>query len=155
MTLLPFNLYRKQLSVMALSTGFVFFGCLLLVTPAFVKDVGWPNSYLPFFELLLLSIFFAIWAVTGRWKRSGLWSVIMSAGIWLRVYQLDSIWNILLLISFGIVWEYYWHLTKPTSVWLIKFAPLTVSFSHVIVKGICRYQNRLSIPKFRRTLPSL
>ena len=112
MALLPYNPYRRQLTVMACATWMVFLGILLMIVPpAFVKDVAWRSSYLPFFILAFLGLFLSIWAVTGRWKRSSLWAGIVTVGLWLRVNQLDAPWNILLLVSFGCVWEYYWHLS--------------------------------------------
>ena len=116
MSLLPYNPYRKQLALMALSTWVVLFGCLMIVPPSFVKDVVWQSSYLPFFVLIILSLFWSIWSITGRWKRSGLWSIIATVGLWLKINQLDSPWNILLLLGFGGVWEYYWNLATDPSI---------------------------------------
>jgi len=107
---LPYNPYRKQLVLVALITWLVLCGTMMIVSPDFVRDVWWRNSYTPFFILLLLALFWSLWAITGRWKRSGLWTIILTTGIWLRTTQLDSIWNMMLLISFGVVWEYYWNL---------------------------------------------
>lgn len=107
---LPYNPYRKQLFVMATATWLVLVGLLIVVLPTFVENVIWYGSYLPFFLLLFLSLLWSIWGLTGRWKKSILWSFIVTTVVWLRVNQLDSPINFLLILGFGGVWEYYWHL---------------------------------------------
>lgn len=115
MSWLPFNPYRKQLALTTLVTWMVLWGLVMIVPPAFVKDVGWRSSYLPFFGLVLSGLYLGMWTVTGRWKRSGLRSLVVTVGLCLRVYQLDSAINLILLISFGGIWEYYWHISTDST----------------------------------------
>jgi len=109
---MPHFKYRRQIGLMAYVTWLMMASILMFVPPAFIQNVVWPESYLPFFIVLLLGCFWSFWAATGRWKRSMLWSLIFTAGVGLRVNQLDSWFNLLLLFGFGVIWEYYWHETK-------------------------------------------
>jgi len=112
MLALPHNPYRKQLLVMATGT-WVFFGLFLLyIRPQFVQNVGRENSYLPFFVIIFVGMLWSWWGITGRWKRSLLWSGIVALSVWLRVNSLLSIINVVLLLGFGGAWEYYWHLCR-------------------------------------------
>ncbi len=113
MLALPYNPYRKQLLTMAGGTWFVFGLILLLVRPMFVQNVGWRDSYLPFFVIWFLGAFWLGWGLTGRWKRSLLWSSIGLIAFWLRIHSLFTLINLGLLLAFGGVWEYYWHLCRP------------------------------------------
>lgn len=115
MGVLPHNPYRKQMLVMATATWITLALMLLFIQPTFLKDVGWKNSYLPFFVTLELALFWSIWGISGRWKRSGTWSGAGVLYVYLRVSQLDSWMNILLLFGFCFVWEYYWYLSKQPS----------------------------------------
>lgn len=104
---------RSALAYLGLITLLTLAGLVLLIEPAFVKDVWFPGSYLPFYMLLGLGCFWLMWAITLRWKRSLLWCVIMLVFVWLRINQLDLPWNLFLLIAFGLIWEYYWRIAKP------------------------------------------
>ena len=109
---LPHYPYRKQVLVMATATWIVFIWFVTMVDPLFVAHVGWKSSYLPLLILSFLAFGLTFWGITGRWKRSLLWTTIVTVAVWLRMNQLDSIVNLVLLIAFGAVWEYYWHSSK-------------------------------------------
>lgn len=112
---LPHNIYRKQALVAAIATWLAFIWLVLMVDPTFTANVGWKLSYLPFFILVSLAVCLTLWGLSGRWKRSGLWTLIITVGLWLRLNQLDSIINTVLLLAFGLVWEYYWKLSKANN----------------------------------------
>lgn len=109
---LPYHPYRRQALAAAVATWLLFVWLILVVDPSFVADVGWEYSYLPLLLLVLASVGLTLWGITGRWKRTGLWTLIIVVSLWLRINQLDSIVNLILLFSFGAVWEYYWRLSK-------------------------------------------
>lgn len=104
--------YRNQLFVATLVHGLLLVGLVVFVNPNFVMNIGWRQSYLPFLYIVFAFLFFLLWSITSRWKRSLLWSLILLSLLWLRINQLDEIVNIILLIVFGCVWEYYWKLSK-------------------------------------------
>jgi hypothetical protein len=114
MRVFPYNPYRKQMLVMAGGTWIVLLLQLLFIPPFFLKDVGWRDAYLPFYIMLALALFWSIWGISGRWKRSGTWSGAGVLLIYLRINQLDSWVNTLLLLGFCLVWEYYWYLSKQS-----------------------------------------
>lgn len=109
----PFK-YRIQVLLAAGITGCVLLCMFLFMEPDFVKDVIYPGSFGPFFILVWFTGFLGWWGISGRWKRSLLWNSIGVTAIGLRLYQLDTWFNWLLLICFGVVWEYYWKISKPT-----------------------------------------
>lgn len=109
---LPHHPYRKQALIAATATGLLTVWLVVMVDPAFVADVLWKSSYFPLLLLLFAFVSLTLWGLTGRWKRTGLWTLVITLSFWLRINQLDSIINMFLLIAFGIVWEYYWRLSK-------------------------------------------
>jgi len=111
MLALPFNPFRKQQVVLSIGTWFFVGMFLVFVRPSFVQNLGFPDSYLPLIVFIFLGLFWTLLSVSGRWKRSLLWSLLFIVGLWLRIFSLFSFIHLLLLLSFGIVWEYYWHLS--------------------------------------------
>jgi hypothetical protein len=112
---LPHHPYRLQAVVMALITWLVLAWVILMVDPTFIQDVGWKFSYAPFLLMIFAAVGLTFWSFTGRWKQAGLWTAIITTSVWLRINQLDSVINTVLLIAFGFVWEYYWRLSKTNS----------------------------------------
>jgi hypothetical protein len=110
---LPYYAYRRQTALMAGVTWFVLLIFILWFEPEFVRDVPVRNSYLPFFMLVFAFFYWTLLSLTGRWKRSLLWTFITTAVIWLRINQLTSLINLGLLLSFGVIWEYYWRYLHP------------------------------------------
>ena len=115
MGVFPYHPYRKQMLTMAGSSWFLLVLVVLFIQPEFLQNVGWRNSYLPFFIILELAFFWTVWGVSGRWKRSLMWSGAGTLCIYLRVNLLASWINVLLLFGFCCVWEYYWYLSKQSS----------------------------------------
>ncbi len=115
MGVLPHNPHRKQLLVMATTTWLMFFFIVLFIQPAFIQNILWQNSYLPLFIILGFACFWLIWGISGRWKRSLTWSGASVLFVYFRINQLDSWINIVLLLCFCFVWEYYWYLSKQSS----------------------------------------
>jgi hypothetical protein len=109
---IPPNPYRKQQMILLLVTAAVLAGLLFLVPPSFVADVWWPQSYTPLLILVMMFVFLLILVITNRWKKSLLWAVVASTALWLRLQALDTWLNVGLLISFLLVFEYYWKLGK-------------------------------------------
>jgi hypothetical protein len=112
---LPVFPYRKQILVAAIATWTTLLWMLLVIPPTFFADVLWRNSFLPLLLLIGLAVGLTLWAITGRWKRAGLWASIITVAAWLRINQLDTLINIGLLLAFGVVWEYYWRYQRPSS----------------------------------------
>lgn len=114
MGVFPYHPYRKQMLVMAGATWLVLVLLLLFIQPIFIKDVGWSGSYFPFFVLVELALFWSIGGISGHWKRSLMWSGAGTLLVYLRVNQLDSWINSVLLFGFCFIWEYYWYLSKQS-----------------------------------------
>lgn len=85
---------------------------IIRIEPAYVADILWKESYLPFFSLVWLGWFWLLTAVSGRWKRSLLWASSVTGWLWLRGMQLDTWLTIGLLTAFNLVWAYYWKLSQ-------------------------------------------
>jgi hypothetical protein len=115
MLALPFNPYRAHMSVLAIVTWLWIITILLFVPPAFIKDVGIPDSYGLFFIPYSLALLWTLWSLSGRWKLSLLWMGILSLMTWLHVRGFLTVITLILLISFGLVWGYYWHVSHTSS----------------------------------------
>ncbi len=87
---------------------------ILFIEPQFVAHLIFPNSFFPFFCLVLLTLFWGLSGFTGRWKQSLLWSLSLTGFLWLHMSQLDNWLTLILLLAFNIVWGYYWHLSYET-----------------------------------------
>lgn len=105
------NPYWRQQLVMAAISWMALLALVMLIEPSFVADVLWRGSYLPFFGFLWLGCFWLLTSISGRWKRSLLWSSSLVGWAILREMQLDSWLTVGLLVAFNLVWAYYWKLS--------------------------------------------
>lgn len=77
------------------------------VDPESVRDIVFPNAYLPMITLLFSGLFFLLSILFLSAKRAFRWSVGLVFFTYLRVQGLGSLLNGLLVLGILIVIEYY------------------------------------------------
>ncbi len=77
------------------------------VDPETVKNVLIPNSYLPMGLLTFVGIFLLFSVLLMSAKRAVIWAILLMVFVYLRIFQLGTIMNGLLLLGLGIVIEIY------------------------------------------------
>lgn len=77
------------------------------VDPETIKNVLIPNSYLPMGVLTSLGIFLLLCVLLMSAKRAIIWTILLIVFIYLRIFQLGTIMNGLLLLGLGVVVEIY------------------------------------------------
>lgn len=87
----------------------ILFGLLIMfVDPSLIENFVFKSTYLLFFVLLFLSVFFSASLLLSSSRRGFLISLGVCGALLLRVKSLGNIINLLLLIVFLVLLEFYW-----------------------------------------------
>lgn len=103
---------RQRKNFLATLVLIIFFWLTLglmiwLIEPELIKDILIPNFYLPFFINIFLALFFTLAVIFTNSRRGFLSSLGIIIFLILRLYRLDNLLNIILIISFIVVLEFY------------------------------------------------
>ena len=81
---------------------------IIFVDPSLIENFVFKGTYLLFFVLLFLSVFFSASLLLSSSRRGFLISLGVCGALLLRVKSLGNIINLLLLIVFLVLLEFYW-----------------------------------------------
>jgi len=94
----------------------VFAFIILFIDPQLIKDVILPGFYLPFFFILFFALTFSFYLLLLHTRRAVFISLAITFYLFLRLYHLGSIINVLLFIAMLSSAEFYFLANnKPQS----------------------------------------
>jgi hypothetical protein len=107
--------YHYLLTLIAISWTLIAL-VILFIDPDNLKDIPFPNSYLPMGTLLFLGFFFFLSLIFLSSKRAFLWSIILILFLYLRLYGIASLLTGIFLLGFLLSLEFYLKHNSPKKI---------------------------------------
>lgn len=106
--------YRNLLILIAITWSLII-ATIIFIDPDNLKDIPFPNSYLPMSSLLFIGFFFIYTLLLLSSKQALLWSVATIIFLYLRLYNIASLFTGIFLFGFLISLKIYLKLNQSHS----------------------------------------
>lgn len=95
------------LIILSLLTWGMVVAMIFFVEPILIKDLLIPDSYILFFGLMFLAVFFGLTLISRSVYRGLLTAFGVTLFLWLRVLRLGNVVNALLLLALILIIDFY------------------------------------------------